>query len=189
MNDFTSAMGATGEVRPLHYVDLDDHEVVTLHVDAGGGESACGAALDACNHIAIGYTRPTCAKCIALVTGDVRITQRRVVRGDRAILRVDVEGVGPPSIGQLQLAPGFLLSGATSPMVVYRIRSQWVDVVIQETDDGVRVELHPNVGAGLGDAGIVWHGVFDGYVQADVSWWSALALCEWGDEAPEAAAS
>ena len=120
--------------------------------------------------------------------GEVHLVQSRHVAEGCAVLRVDVEGVKPPALGQLQVSKDFKLRGALKPTVRYAAIARWVAVTIQETDDGVRVEMHANARAGLFCAGLAWDSVIGAYVRADVPWWDALVACEWGEEAPEVAA-
>ena len=197
MSEATSATGATGEVRSvgvglaLAMTDTTtaaDVGATRFHAEDGRGDNLCGQPFSFNDVIALGYMRPTCPDCLAAMRGPVRLVQSQRIEEGRVVLRVDVEGVAPPTLGDLTIAPDFKLRGALKPTVRYAAIAKWVAVTIQETDDGVRVEMHANARAGAFCAGLAWDGVVGAYVRADVPWWPAVVACEWGEEAPEVAA-
>ena len=184
MSESTSATGATGEVRSVYYRGI----TLTFHADDGRGDNLCGKPFSFNDAIALGSTAPTCPDCLAATLPPVRLVQSQRIDDGCVVLRVDVEGVDPPTLDDLTVAPDFKLRGALKPTVRYAAIARWVAVTIQETDDGVRVEMHANARAGVFCAGLAWDGVVGEHVRADVPWWPAVIACEWGEEAPEVAA-
>lgn len=167
MKTTTCAAGATGPVR--------------LHLDDGHGAARCGARLGLGDLIALDQP----ATCDACRAHGVRLVQTRRRDGELLVLRVDVEDVEAPKLTDIKLhAAGITVSGALKPTRRYAVHGQWFVLAIQQTDDGVRVELFVRAdGARCGFLlSLAWAGLLEQEISVDVPWWPAVVACQWDGE-------